>query len=85
MIDGQGTPVAGAEVDLRLSGAETHLLAADATDAEGYAEVAWQTDEGKGKNKPGTSPGEYTAEVFDLTAPGFTWDGIATATVFTIE
>jgi hypothetical protein len=80
------TPLENATVYLSVSGpAEPQLLTTGLSDVNGIAEATWPTQAGKGKN-PGTTPGDYTATVTNVTATGYSWDGVeTTSNTFTIQ
>ena len=78
VLDGGGAPVADATVTLTISGPESASVTSDPSDGSGIAFANWKTSAPKG-NKPGTASGAYTATTADVTASGYTWDGVATA------
>jgi hypothetical protein len=80
-----GLAVTNATVDLEISGPETLPLTAGPTDATGLAEASWQTAAPNKKGQGGTTPGAYTVAVTNVTAAGYTWDGVATSATFTIQ
>lgn len=77
-------PVAGATVDLALSGPQSLALTTAATNADGWGEAAFPTAKPKGGN-PGTPTGTYTATVTGVTASGHQWDGVAQSTSFLLQ
>jgi hypothetical protein len=79
-----GLPLAGATVDLLITGPESLALTSAASDAAGLAEAIWNTSAAKGNN-PGTTPGTYTVTVKGIAANGYHWDGVTTSTTFTIQ
>ena len=79
-----GLPLAGATVDLLITGPETLTLVAGPSDAAGMAEAIWQT-KAAGRKNPGTAPGDYTVRTKNVTATGYHWDGVTTSTTFTIQ
>ena len=81
---GTGLAVADATVDLLVTGPESVTLVAGPSDANGMAEVTWQT-KAPGKRSPGTIPGTYTVTVKGITAAGYHWDGVLTSATFTIQ
>ena len=86
VMDGStGLPVANATVDLELGGPETHLLTSAPSDADGMAEASWKTQKPNRQGQGGTTPGLYTASVTNLTADGYTWDGVTASVTLTIE
>ena len=82
--DVTGLPLAGATVDLLVTGPETLTLITGPSDGNGMAEAIWQT-KAPGKKNPGTTPGEYAVQVKNVTAAGYRWDGVTTSTVFVIQ
>ncbi|GBC61168.1 hypothetical protein DENIS_2128 [Desulfonema ishimotonii] len=74
-----GLPIAGATVDLLITGPETLTLVTGLSDASGMAEAIWQT------RTQLTAPGEYTVQPTNVTIAGYHWDGVQTSAVFTIE
>jgi hypothetical protein len=80
-----GVPLSGATVNIAITGPEAHDLTTGTSDSNGIAEVTWQTQAGR-RNKPGTTPGtDYTATVTNVTATGYSWDGVTTNTPFIIQ
>jgi hypothetical protein len=79
-----GLPIAGATVDLLITGPESLTLVTGLSDANGIAEATWQTEARRGR-WPGTTPGTYTAEVKGVTATGYHWDAVPTSVSFTIQ
>jgi subtilisin-like proprotein convertase family protein len=77
--DTSGAPIANAVVDIEITGPEIHNLSTGPSDNEDLAEAKWKT---RKKGKGGTTPGKYTATVSNVTADGYTWDGIGTNTSF---
>jgi subtilisin-like proprotein convertase family protein len=75
-------PIANAVVDIEIAEPETHNLTTGPSDDEGWAEAKWQTKEPNRRGRGGTTPGNYTATVTNVTADGYTWDGIGTSTSF---
>jgi hypothetical protein len=80
-----GLAVANATVDLQISGPESLTLIAGPTDTAGLAEASWQTAAPNKKGQGGTTPGAYTVAVTNVTAAGYTWDGVATSASFAIQ
>jgi hypothetical protein len=79
-----GLPIADAVVDLLVTGPESTTLTTTPSDADGIAEAAWQTKK-PGRKNPGTTPGAYTVQTKNVTAVGYTWDGVTTSTTFIIQ
>jgi hypothetical protein len=85
VTDDTRQPVAGATVDLQITGPENLTLVTGTSDASGLAEVTWQTKApGRGGNR-GTTSGDYTVSTSGLNATGYHWDRIATNVTFTIQ
>jgi hypothetical protein len=79
-----GQPLADATVDLLITGLESLTLVTGLSDANGMAEATWNTQAPR-KNNPGTTPGDYTVQTSNVTAPGYHWDGVQTSSTFTIQ
>jgi hypothetical protein len=85
VLDGAtGLPLPDATVDLLITGPESLTLVTGPSDANGIAEVTWNTQAPKG-NRPGTLPGDYTVTVKGITAAGYHWDSVTTSTTFKIQ
>jgi hypothetical protein len=85
VLDGvTGLPLAGATVDLLITGPESLTLTTAPSDAAGIAESTWNTQAPK-RNNPGTATGSYTVEVKGITATGYHWDGVTTSATFLIQ
>jgi hypothetical protein len=80
-----GLPLANATVDIAISGPESATLTSGPSDANGLAEVTWQTQAPNKRGQGGTTPGSYSATVTNVVASGYTWDGVMTGTAFTIQ
>jgi hypothetical protein len=79
-----GVPLSGATVDI-LIGTLSLPLTTGASDNNGIAEVKWQTQRGN-KRKPSPHVGVHTATVTNVTATGYSWDGVETpSNQFTIQ
>ncbi|KPK23106.1 MAG: hypothetical protein AMK69_18600 [Nitrospira bacterium SG8_3] len=79
-------PLANAAVAITVTGPETAILLIGLSDANGMVEAAWNTSPPKNRIKPGTPSGTYTATVNNVTANGYTWEGVSTiSTTFTIR
>jgi hypothetical protein len=79
VVDGNGVPIAGAVVNLVITGPTSLTLTSGASDASGVATATWQTN----KSKKGR--GDYTVTVTDVTLDTYIWDGVQTNTTFTIQ
>jgi hypothetical protein len=77
-------PLANATVELLITGPESQTLVTAPSDAAGMAEAIWQT-KAPGKRNPGTTLGDYTIQVKNVTATGYHWDGVTLSTSFTIQ
>jgi hypothetical protein len=80
-----GQPVTGASVELSLSGPASATVTSGASDASGVADATWNTQAPNKKGTGGTATGSYTATVTKVTGNGVTWDGVKTATTFTVQ
>ena len=81
-----GLPVQNATVNISITGAETATPTTNnPSDANGIVEATWQTSSPNRKGNGGTTPGSYTATITDLTAAGYTWDGLERSVSFTVE
>jgi subtilisin-like proprotein convertase family protein len=78
-------PIANAVVDIEIAGPETHNLSTGPSDEEGWAEAKWQTKEPNKRGRGGTTPGNCTATVTNVTADGYTWNGVGTSTSFELQ
>jgi len=83
--DDQNKPLANATVDINITGPVTVSLITGPSDAAGIAEATWSTSKPNKKGVGGTPLGTYSATTVNVTADGYTWDGITTATTFTIQ
>jgi hypothetical protein len=80
-----GLPVANATVDVAISGPESVDLTTGSSDSAGMAEASWITTKPNKRGQGGTTPGNYTATVTNVTASGYTWDGVVSSASFTIQ
>jgi hypothetical protein len=78
-------PVQNGTVEIDISGPETVGVTTGPSDGNGIAEVTWQTQKPNKKGVGGTAPGSYAATTTNVTAAGYTWDGVMTNTTFTIQ
>jgi len=85
VVNSTGLPIEGVTVDIDLSGPEAAQLVTGPSDAQGWAEVTWNTQGPNKKGVGGTTPGEYTATTVNATATGYSWDGVQTAVTFTLQ
>ena len=85
VLDETGQPVSNATVEITIGGPETTTLNSGPSDANGWAEAAWQTQKPNRKGQGGTAPGAYTATTTNVTASGYNWDSVTASTTFTIK
>jgi hypothetical protein len=78
-------PVQNAVVELVVSGPATVALTSNPSDANGFAEVSWQTEGPNKRGQGGTATGSYTATVIDVAASGYSWDQVMTTAPFTLQ
>ena len=83
--DATGLPVPNATVNIDITGPQAASLTTGPSDGNGVTEVIWQTQAPNRKGQGGTTPGSYTATTTDVTAAGYTWDGVMTATAFNLQ
>jgi hypothetical protein len=80
-----GDAVANASVELTITGPESVKLNSSSSDSSGMAEAVWQTKAPNKQGAGGTKTGAYNAAVSNVSATGYTWNGAATATTFTLD
>ena len=80
-----GLPLANATVNFAVSGPESVNLTSGPSDNQGIAEATWQTQAPNKRGVGGTTPGTYTITITDVTATGYSWDGVPVSTTFTIQ
>ena len=86
VLDDTGTAVPNATVVIDITGPETHTgLTTGPSDANGIAELTWQTQAPNKRGQGGTATGSYTATTSGVTATGYTWDGVATSVGFSVN
>ena len=85
VVGEQGNPVANATVGIQITGSETANITSDLSDASGLAVATWQTESPNKRGQGGTVPGSYSANVSNVTAGNYVWDGVSTSTSFTIQ
>jgi hypothetical protein len=85
VVDEQGNPVENATVGIQITGPETANITSDLSDANGLAVATWQTESPNKKGQGGTTTGSYSADVSNVTADNYVWDGVSTSTSFTIQ
>jgi hypothetical protein len=76
--------VAGATVSFSISGPESFNLTTGPTDANGAAEVSWNTKAPNRKGQGGTAAGNYTVTTTGVTASGYTWDQVPVNATFSL-
>ena len=69
-----GLPVANATVDITITGPETINLTAGPSNTAGIVETSWTTSSPNKRGQGGTTPGNYTVTVTNVSASGYTWD-----------
>jgi hypothetical protein len=84
VVDATNASISNATVEIVIGGPETVTLNSGPSDANGWAEAAWNT-KAPGRKNPGTTPGDYTATTTNVTATGYHWDGMTTNTSFKIQ
>jgi hypothetical protein len=85
VVDAGGAPIANATVEITIGGPEAVTLNSNPSDANGWAEISWQTQSPNRKGQGGTTAGSYTASTTNVTASGYHWDTVTTSTTFTIQ
>ena len=80
-----GLPLQNATVTLDITGPSATTLTTGPSDANGIAEATWNTQAPNKRGQGGTPTGTYNATTTNVTANGYTWDGLMTATSFTIQ
>jgi hypothetical protein len=77
-------PISNATVEITIGGPESVTLNSNPSDAAGWAEASWNTQAPNRKGQGGTTLGDYTATTTDVTASGYHWNSVTTATPFTL-
>jgi hypothetical protein len=86
VLDEAGAPLPDATVLIDITGPESHFgLTTGPSDADGIAELTWQTQAPGKRGQSGTETGSYTATVRGVTAAGYTWNGVATSAGFSVQ
>ena len=80
-----GLPLQNATVTIDITGPTTTTLTTGPSDANGIAEATWNTQAPNKRGQGGTPTGSYTATTTNVTASGYTWDGVMTAVSFSIQ
>jgi hypothetical protein len=83
ITDGDGLPLPGANFHLDITGPESHSVSSGSSDAEGYAEATWSTQKPRGGG--GTTVGDYTGTITNVSAAGHSWDEVPTQADFSIS
>ena len=85
VLDESSQTISNATVEIVIGGPETVTLNSGPSDAQGWAEVQWNTQSPNRKGQGGTATGTYTATTTNVTASGYNWDSVTTSTTFTIQ
>jgi hypothetical protein len=86
VLDEAGVAVPNATVVIDITGPESHPgLTTGPSNANGIAELTWQTQTPNKRGQGGTAKGSYTAKTSGVTATGYTWDSIATSVDFSVN
>lgn len=85
VINGAGDPVSNATVSLVIGGPENASLNSNSSDSSGWAEATWNTQSPNRKGQGGTTTGQYTATVTDISATGYHWNGVTTSITFNLQ
>ena len=86
VLDEAGVAVPNATVVIDITGAESHPgLTTGPSEANGIAELTWQTQAPNKRGQGGTAPGAYTATTSGVTATGYTWDGVTNSVGFSVN
>ena len=83
---GESTP-SGAVVQVTISSGNSPVATLEpaTTDSTGRFEVTWQTQKPNKKGQGGTSTGNYSAAVTDITLNSYSWDGQGGGVNFTLR
>ncbi len=79
------SPLANATVNISITGPSNINLVTGPSNTSGIAEAQWKTSKPNKKGIGGTPTGLYSATITNVTATGYTWDGVVTNTRFTIQ
>ena len=85
VLDGNSLPVQNATVNIEITGPETTALVTGPSDADGLAETIWNTVAPKQNGQGGTAAGSYTATTTNVSATGYSWDGVQTSASFILQ
>lgn len=80
-----GLPIPNATVTIVISGPESTTATTGPSDANGIADATWNTQRPNRKGNGGTTPGSYTATTNDVSAAGYSWDGVMSTIQFTLQ
>lgn len=80
-----GQPLAGASVQLAVTGPSQVNLTSGLSSAAGLAEAKWVTTAPNKRGAGGTPIGNYTATVSGVTLSGYLWDGNTPTVAFTLQ
>jgi hypothetical protein len=85
VVDSALQPISNATVAIQIGGPEQVSLNSNPSGADGWAEATWSTQAPNRKGQGGTTPGDYTATVTNVTASGYHWDSVTTHVTFKIQ
>ena len=80
-----GLPLQNASVTIGITEPTATTLTTGPSDVNGIAEATWNTQAPNKRGQGGTPTGTYTATTTNVTASGYTWDGVMTAVSFSIQ
>ena len=80
-----GLPISNATVSLNISGPVSTSLTTGPSDLNGIAEATWQTQTPNKRGQGGTATGTYSAGISDVSAAGYSWDGISSDISFSVQ
>lgn len=83
--DNTGKNVAGANVQLTVTGPESPAPLTCVSNSQGVAETSWSTKRPNKRGIGGTAIGQYQVTVTNVTASGYAWDNGMTASTFTLN
>jgi subtilisin family serine protease len=83
--DNAGQNVAGANVEITITGPVKPAPLNFVSDNQGVAETSWSTRAPNKRGRGGTAPGTYQATVTQVTASGYAWDDEKSTSTFTLD
>ncbi len=83
--DSAGRNLAGANVQITITGPANPAPLSGVSDSQGVAEISWPTSAPNRRGVGGTATGAYQATVTQVTASGYVWDNVKTAGSFTLS